>query len=243
MTTFCGSECDPTVLSLDKAEILAAYEALKAGEPGALARLQQAAYPLGPLRVNQFFKGTTASTALAHRAQLFSDVSTALVVAVNKLGQGVSEGKEPKSNIVAYLNATATNALRTSRQESPIFGPCANTRRAMIKRGETVPEQAKPFIVEKSRVYSADDDVVSYEEIADNILYGADDSYDRQAANDLLTAIYECCETEEERKVVDLRREYRTDEEIGAILGRDKSTIYRIRKRVEARFDALDLAA
>lgn len=54
---------------------------------------------------------------------------------------------------------------------------------------------------------------------------------------DILETIYDCCRSKQERKVVELRAERWTDQEIAQLLNIPRATVRVIRKRVEGRYD------
>lgn len=59
-------------------------------------------------------------------------------------------------------------------------------------------------------------------------------------SNELMEEILTCCETEQERQIVGLRSENRTDEEIATILGMSKTCVFMVRKGIAERFEKRD---
>lgn len=242
---------------LNKREIYAAWEALNAKEPGAKDRLALAFQPLASIVVKQYLKDTTGSPALFLFDDLCGVVRVAQYAALCSLADKIANGtfKPLRETITAYMDRVATNAMIRHILESRIVGPGASTifrSQKELTESEKIDDALEkmrddePPKNEESNDFSTDEEVESAADNTGHFSMGVDDSlklYDPQAGRDLLEMVKSCCRTDEERQIVDLRLEDKTDEEIGEILGRDKSTIYRIRKRIEFRYNELAQAA
>lgn len=133
------------------------------------------------------------------------------------------------ADVTVYLSSYVRHAIKDAYAEDASFGPVARTTRRKRKARKAAlasldadsidgevdldnPELAKqePLLVEPSREYLPDLDVIDELGIA--------------------------CETDQERKIVELRLSRMTETEIGDELGLSQPTISRMRKAIEERY-------
>lgn len=164
-----------------------------------------------PAKVDRFLRLNQDYAFL--RDDLVGECNLKIVEAVAKLVAGTI--KKP-STPLAYLAQVVTTAIRDKAEDSHIFGPSSATRRRHRREGTESPEfkQAHPDTLDD---YSRDSGGGNQQEL-------------REQINAL-------CETELESQVVDLRAQGLVDAEISERLKVSPSSVYRSRKRVEARFD------
>lgn len=143
-----------------------------------------------------------------HKEELGSDADTAIVQCVH----GTLAKGTRVEDVEAFVAVAVDHALLGF--DAGVFGPCPKhkSRLRAEGKGSQIPRK---------------------KELADR-----HECQDDSAADELEQEIMACCETDEERKIVEARSERKTFQEIEDELGISISTSQRIMKRIEARYDA-----
>ena len=222
------------VQPLDKAEIASAYQALLDGTEGAKDRLALACQPLVSIAAKQFSKGRTYSP------ERFEDLESAARVAqYEAIGLLVTALTAGKKNPVygafqTWISTVMKNAMTRCCIEDTLIGPGADQVIKNKGKKPTTTIYTGPLIEEITPEDGIDRDAdpENYQSVVDLEV----------AANSTLDLIYRCCESERDRQIVELRRLGNSDAEVAAVLGCDRSTVFRARQRIEAKYNEATMA-
>ncbi len=198
------------------------YPLVAACDKSAIDKMIESNMPLVISKVESFIRCFPGAAYL--RDDLQSEGLLGLAKAVNKMAEA---GPRENANATGYISYWVHYHLGLVIDNEKANG--ASQRTIQRKSNDDEP---MPHCVAMSQCVGAGGN-----EYVDFTAYPfADEPSDPMAMSDLRDLIYSCCETEQDRIIVDMREASHTDKEIAAVIDAPVTNTYMLRRAIYARF-------